>query len=359
MAYKKYAYYNKGNKIALIEQSDSASSGFLAVAHCTLGGYTTKDTCEAAGGQWIPSSSSSMDTVGEYKSPVDTITNGLEIEYTYAPSYKINNASIWSYRGWANGWFVDGDGYVNLIRHNWDQDGSFPVTAGYIADSYIYIEGSEKLTGLHRIKSVGTEAYHGQVQLYTKYADLQRLILDSGNLEFDAADETIVKGSIEDFHQAGEYIVLTGNASLNSNNHGLFKISAATTNELTLSKQYQFSFVTPIGEVGGLVDATVHEKEVDATLASETIDCNMYVGYRDPLTYTSASLMEDESFELDLTRYQANAVVYYLQGKKFEDAGDLERHEYYMRKFRTQLEKASGSRKYGPHVVQGHWNMRK
>ena len=32
-------------------------SGNLAVAHCTLGGYTTKDTCEAAGGQWIPGSS--------------------------------------------------------------------------------------------------------------------------------------------------------------------------------------------------------------------------------------------------------------------------------------------------------------
>ena len=65
MAYKKYAYYNKGNKIALIEKADSTSSGFLAVAHCTLGGYTTKDTCEAAGGQWIPGSGGSIETVGE------------------------------------------------------------------------------------------------------------------------------------------------------------------------------------------------------------------------------------------------------------------------------------------------------
>ena len=85
MAYKKYAYYNKGNKIAIIQRESRGSAGNLAVAHCTIGGYDTKDTCEAAGGQWIPSSSSSMDTVGEYKSPVDTIADGLEIEYSYSP----------------------------------------------------------------------------------------------------------------------------------------------------------------------------------------------------------------------------------------------------------------------------------
>ena len=55
MAFKKYAYYNKANQIAIIEQSALSGTGRLAVAHCTIGGYDTKDTCEAAGGQWIPS----------------------------------------------------------------------------------------------------------------------------------------------------------------------------------------------------------------------------------------------------------------------------------------------------------------
>ena len=64
MAFKKYGYYIKGNKIAIIEQSDATSSGKLAVAHCSgvAGSYTTKDTCEAAGGQWIPGSSGSTNT---------------------------------------------------------------------------------------------------------------------------------------------------------------------------------------------------------------------------------------------------------------------------------------------------------
>ena len=37
MAFKKYGYYLKGNKIAVIEQSDATASGNLAVAHCSIG----------------------------------------------------------------------------------------------------------------------------------------------------------------------------------------------------------------------------------------------------------------------------------------------------------------------------------
>ena len=70
MAFKKYSYYNKGNKIAVVESETGSSGGNLAVAHCTLGGYTTKDTCEAAGGQWIPSSSNiSTEHFEKYISP--------------------------------------------------------------------------------------------------------------------------------------------------------------------------------------------------------------------------------------------------------------------------------------------------
>ena len=88
MASKKYAYYNKGNKVAIVQEESVGSGGNLAVAHCTLGGYTTKDTCEAAGGQWIPSSSSSFSGNRKYVSPLQSVTDGLEIEYTYAPIYR-------------------------------------------------------------------------------------------------------------------------------------------------------------------------------------------------------------------------------------------------------------------------------
>tara|TARA_R100000501_G_C2558099_1_gene69911 strand:+ start:109 stop:585 length:477 start_codon:yes stop_codon:yes gene_type:complete len=85
MASKKYAYYNHGNRVAIVEEESVGSGGNLAVAHCTLGGYTTKDTCEAAGGQWIPSSSSSFSGNRKYVSPTSSVSDGIEIEYTYAP----------------------------------------------------------------------------------------------------------------------------------------------------------------------------------------------------------------------------------------------------------------------------------
>ena len=47
----------------------------------------------------------------------------------------------------------------------------------------------------------------------------------------------------------------------------------------------------------------------------------------------------DETFEIDLNRYQSNAVVYYLKAKNAEDMGDMEKREYFMRLFKKQVEK--------------------
>ena len=42
---KEYAYYIKGNKIAIIEQG-------IGSGVCSLSGYSNQTTCEAAGGTW-------------------------------------------------------------------------------------------------------------------------------------------------------------------------------------------------------------------------------------------------------------------------------------------------------------------
>ena len=358
MAYKKYAYYNKGNKIAIIQEGDAISNGKLAVAHCTISGYSTKDTCEAAGGQWIPGSSSGIDTIGEYKSPSEDVANGLEIEYTYAPVYNAGDSvAPTTEKSPMNGWYVDEDGYVNLLRTNFDWDSVGVSSVGYVADAWIHIEGSGTWQGVHKIKSVGTEAYHGNVQLYTKWKDNYGLYQPATNFNFDT-DETIAFTDAEDFAGTigiGGYMAILGQASITSGNTGLFKISDIGTGKFTVSNLYTIQSNSATQEV----TADDYETETSAALVDETISCKAYKAYRDPHFITVASAMEDETFELDLTRYQANAVVYYLQAKKFEDAGDIEKHEYYMRKFKKQLEKASGSRKYGVHMVQGHWNMRK
>jgi len=95
MAYKKYAYYNRGNKVAIVEKEITSGGGNTAVAHCTVGGHTNKADCEAAGGQWIPGSSSTIgsDSYEKYVSPKEDVVNGIEVEYTYSPASEIQDES--------------------------------------------------------------------------------------------------------------------------------------------------------------------------------------------------------------------------------------------------------------------------
>ena len=159
MGFKKYAYYNKGNKVAIVERSSSSSGGNLAVAHCTLGGYTTKDTCEAAGGQWIPGSSGiGSDAFDKYLSPSESVANGLEIEYSYSPTYNIQSTGTEGtdfHRFIA--WGSDG---TNLLLFTYGSSAEpeaavKDLSSIFAADDWIYISGSGRWSGLHQVKSTG------------------------------------------------------------------------------------------------------------------------------------------------------------------------------------------------------------
>ena len=69
--------------------------------------------------------------------------------------------------------------------------------------------------------------------------------------------------------------------------------------------------------------------------------------------------MTDESFDIDLNRYQAQAVVYYLKARYSEDTQDIKAYEYYMTKFRESLKRFKSARSHAPYVQQGFWGMRK
>ena len=364
MASKKYAYYNKGNKIAIIEQYDSTSSGKLAVAHCTIGGgHSTKDACEAAGGQWIPGSSGSINNIGKYQSPQESVANGLEIEYTYIPNYRLNTKSTIQVNKFAiNGWTIT-DGYLTFLRgHNngvadW---GSAPYNT--VADEeYINIVGSSRWSGLHKVKSAQSG---GLLQTYTK-VDQEVAQVNAGTdteLQFSTAGK--INGDDTEGHflnaafSAGEYIwIKSGGGSYN----GLWLIDSVdddSANESTSGIYIKNNYYTPHAKNTLLEE--VEEVTTSWTASEDDANAVIYKAYRD-FCYVQADItvMEDETFELDLTRYQTNAVVLYLKAKMFEDAGDIDKHEYYMRQFKKQLEKGASSRKYGPHIIQGHWSMRK
>tara|TARA_R100000808_G_C2154717_1_gene165959 strand:+ start:6914 stop:7291 length:378 start_codon:yes stop_codon:yes gene_type:complete len=75
-------------------------------------------------------------------------------------------------------------------------------------------------------------------------------------------------------------------------------------------------------------------------------------------TSSGSGALQDELTELDLNRYQSNAVVYFVKAKIAEDEGDMDKREFFMREFKRQIEKSASSYKTGPNIVQGFKEFR-
>ena len=208
---RQYAYYIKGNKIALIQIEDTVST--------SAGDFNSE--------------------YGMYKSPFETVADGLEIQYAYTPTYRIND----------------------------------------IEDKSTALTGYDESSGLLKFTGSG--------------------------LSTDAAIT---------------YIVIKGSERWN----GLHKINTLNANYWIVETKYNGAAVTESGITA----------------------------------YTDISVLQDETFELDISRYQANAVVYYLKAKLAEDAGDIEKREFFLREFKRQLEKGVSALKRGPYIVQGFKEMR-
>ena len=226
---KEYAYYMKGNKVAIV-QKDYTSSGGQTLSQPGL---------------------NDLGSVGAlfWKSPKETIADGLEIQYVYSPSYFIK-------------------------------------------------ETDDTNTALDTYKSTGG------------YLILE----DTGNDDFSASPESLADGS---------YIVLKNAGRWN----GLHKVSAAGAGYINTYTKYS-----------GTGAAIAFEETV--TL------------------YYNVDALNDEADELDVTRYQANAVTYYVKAKYAEDAGNIEMKEYFMREFRRMVEKHESSKILGPRRLQGYSHFR-
>ena len=179
---RKYAYYIKGNKIAIIEEGQG--SGL-----CSLSGYNTQSACEDAGGTWTENASDINDN--EYRSPIQTIEDGLEIQYAYSPVYSIDaDSSFEKNTFYINGWTTTGgQGYLTFLRSHsasvpsWDAS---PYSA--IGDGeFIVVRGSSRWNGLHKIQSGGAD---GTLQTYTKVNKSVPFIAGSSNIDITAEEDT-------------------------------------------------------------------------------------------------------------------------------------------------------------------------
>ena len=354
-----YAYYVRGNKLALVEHDNVSGDGQ------TLGQPSLDDIGPSGGLQW--------------KSPTASITDGIEIEYTYAPTYRVyRESTIDVNKFYVNGWTVIG-GYLTFLRShalvqnaNWTASPYNAVasatsgegdTGGQSLD-YIFVKGSSRWNGLHRVQTAGTL---GQLITYTKVSGENLPYWESKQIEFAAVTDTIFdRGSglyLADYFSSGDYLWISGETDQGTGqNSGLFSVkdvtrsTTAANSTVELDRKYYIhvsnnSATSELGSEGSGGAALVTDNAES--------DINIYKANRDHCyLLTDVDVLNDENDEIDLTSYQSKAIVYYLRAKAAEDALNIEMREYYMRLFKKQLEKERSGRQRGPYVVMGDSNMR-
>jgi len=112
---KEYAYFLKGNKVSIVEKDTSFDND-----------VNSQD--------YGPGSNRA-----QWKSPLTTVADGIELEYTYAPSYHINDADDTK----AITAYAESGGLL------WFTVASMSATAG----DWIVIRGSSKWNGLHQVNA--------------------------------------------------------------------------------------------------------------------------------------------------------------------------------------------------------------
>lgn len=359
MASKKFAYYDKGNKLAIIEEALSGNN------------------------------------IGKYKSPGSNVENGLEIEYSYSPVYNfkitsqhmmVQDTGINKMFGWAviDGYlcFVTGHNYTggyNTFNHSsYDDD--------YADDGYIYITDSKLWNGIHKVKDRQTsyiqtytklKGYNGSKEHLVDFSTAETITINSSDADrdgflpwlttFKAAQRSSLASdpdSNNEDPQTGNYVNYyyfmcrngtTGDVSSNNiggqSQHRLMEGSYDPAT-YKLNTQCGIRYKTSNGT----------SLKFDATaFSSQSFKYCTFIGvYEDQCTMHGQKhieVLEDEDFELDLHRNQSLAIVYHIKAKLAEDMGDLERREYFMRLFNKQIQESSNSKKTGASIIQGFREM--
>ena len=319
---RRYGYYIKGNNLAIVE-ADLAT--------------TSEDV--------------NSEDFGKYKSPAATIADGLEIQYTYSPTFNLQStgtegSDFHRFLGWGS------DG-TNLLLFTFGASDYSNISSLFAANDWIYISGSGRWSGLHQVKSTG--AATGILTLKTKCNLRPSKITVDGTFSTTAetfnGDSSVFDMDIEAFkdaqsHRSTAYVFVTVEND-NAANKGLFSLTSdSTSGQLTFNNRIT-------------IDADGDYTSTAANITNQSDDASTFYNafYEQISVYEGVEVLQDESFELDLSRYQANAVVYYLKAKMAEDVGDFDKREFFMREFKRQLEKGVGALKRGPYIVQGFKEM--
>ena len=164
-----YAYYIRGSQLALVEHDSISGDGL------NYTGTDINDIGPSGGLQW--------------KSPVASITDGIEIEYAYSPRYRINDIED---KSTAITGYDESSGLLKFTGSGLSTDAAI---------KYIVISGSEKWNGLHKINTLNVNywivetKYNGAAvtESVTAYTDINPLEDETDTIDFP---EYLAKGLV-------------------------------------------------------------------------------------------------------------------------------------------------------------------
>ena len=286
----------------------------------------------------------------QFKSPASTVVSGLEIQYAYSPTYRLGSTGtegtdFHKFLGWGS------DG-TNLLLFTYGASDVADLSSLFAADDWIYISGSGRWSGLHQVSATG--GTKGILTLKTR-CNLKPSTIDvtgtfatskTFNGDSAAADMDIEAFKDAQDYRSTPYVFIKDAAA--AANAGLFSLTADTT-----SGQITFANKITIDADGDYTSTAA------ANSAASSDPVSLYSAFYEQISvYEGVEILQDETFELDLSRYQANAIVYYLKAKLAEDMDEMEEREFFLREFKRQLEKGSSALKRGPYMMQGFREMR-
>ncbi len=130
---KQYGYYLKGNKVAIIERDTTFDNDL-----------NSKD--------FGPGSDRA-----QWKSPLSSIADGLEIQYCYSPKYTINedvkNSTLTQYKDSSSGPEM-ANGYLQLQDSDSTGLGYFNFNTLFSEGDYFVLKKAGRFNGLHRVQKI-------------------------------------------------------------------------------------------------------------------------------------------------------------------------------------------------------------
>ena len=325
---KEYTYQIKGNKLSLLEKDFSTTDGLNYTFSGTAGDGITDD---------IPSGTTVV------KSPLSSVTDGIEIEYAYSPVYsRVYGADQeGSARHFVSLGYTGTNGNrLAFIIPNYD----FSSGGHFSEGDKILVQGSGQWDGIHTVHST---SYLGLLVTTTKAMDMNSITI---GLTIDATAKTITGGTtsytnqIAEYLSAGDHYIYLGGtdtATAATNSEELFKVTSDGSGLLTATAQYSLT--------NGVVTETtpVLAAATNDTMAITKVVFNSFKFYPN----VAINLLEDESDDIDVPPYLAKALVYYVKAKVAEDQMNIEAKEYMMREFRKMVEKHESSKIAGPRMM--------